>query len=213
MRFQRLSKEGPHWWLRKLILKKRQSKTWNLTHGNVDLHRRPRRCRTKCNEGYIHPIFAKQQLNGPARGIRGSSLTFEIFQSSADSTLPRHPLSFLVIPRVPSVASCLVTSDVCPARKDFCPVRCDVCLVTRDFCLVSCHIFLGLLFCQANILLYLSLTLVAQWSVTILKRISQEFERPWDVCPSPVMVMNGSLALTLPPPHLLFILSATQPIK
>ena len=156
MRFQRLSKEGPHWWLRKLILKRRQSKTWNLTHGNVDLHRRPRRCRTKCNEGYIHPIFAKQQLNGPARGIRGSSLTFEIFQSSADSTLPRHPSWFHVIPRVPSVASCLVTSDVCPARKDFCPVRCDVGLVTRDFCLVSCHIFLGLLFCQANILLYLS---------------------------------------------------------
>ena len=149
----------------------------DATHGNVDLHCRPRRWKVKCNKGYIHPIFAKQQLNGPARGIRGSSLTFEIFQSSADSTLPRHPFSFLVIPRVPSVASCLVTSDVCPARKDFCPVRCDVCLVTRDFCLVSCHIFLGLLFCQANILLYLSLTLVAQWSVTILKRISQEFEK------------------------------------
>ena len=133
----------------------------------------------------------KQQLNSlttdQIRELEG------VFQSSRWlSTSP-----CLIIPRVPSVASCRVTSDVCPARKDFCPVGCDVCLVTRDFCLVICHTFFGSLVQSGS-----SIFIWRFWrgSMTILKRIRQEFERPWDVCPSPLMVMNGGLALTLPPP-------------
>ena len=133
MRFQRLSKEGPHWWLRKLILKRRQSKTWNLTHGNVDLHRRPRRCRTKCNEGYIHPIFAKQQLNGPARGIRGSSLTFEIFQSSR---WLNPASSSLVIPRHSTCPVC------CLLSRHFWRLSCQKRLLSCPMWRLSCHTWL-----------------------------------------------------------------------
>ena len=111
MRFQRLSKEGPHWWLRKLILKKRQSKTWNLTHGNVDLHRRPRRCRTKCNEGDIDPIFAKQQLNSPAPGIKVLS-PLRFFRAALTQpclVIPCHSSSSLVSRLLPLVSSLLTS--------------------------------------------------------------------------------------------------------
>ena len=122
----------PSWWFRKLILKRCQSNTWNLTDGNVHLHQ-PRRFHW-CDR-------PSKRWTDP--GIRGSSLTFESFQPCL--IIPPSRLLPLVASLLTSVHSVLpeqtfVLSDVTSVLSRVTSVRSRVTIFSNILGPLFCHV-------------------------------------------------------------------------
>ena len=182
MRFQRLSHGGSHWGFRKLILKRCQPDTASTIESN------PRKCMSTSGQAEKKTFYWWQI------GIRFSH--FEIVGAATDTTLPHHALcpACCLSPLFWRL-SCLKRLLSCPMWR----LSCHTWLVFGQlwhfsFQHTGCHVLSG-----EGCSRYLSGDFDDGWQSG--RGLAKSFKGHETSAPPLLMVMNGALALTLPPPY------------